>query len=66
MSKDLFIAAHMELVEEYLERHPSADWDEAYEVTADAAYDRYRDKWADLADAAKQRAKDAGSWPPKP
>ena len=48
----------MELVEEYLERHPSADWDEAYEATADAANERYRDKFADMVDAAKQRAKD--------
>ena len=65
MSKELWIEAHMELVEEYLERHPSADWDEAYEATADAANERYRDKYADMVDAAKQRAKDEGRWPPK-
>jgi hypothetical protein len=47
-------------------QNPSADWNQAYEATADAANDRYRDKYADMADAAKQRAKDAGNWPPKP
>jgi hypothetical protein len=64
--KDLFIAAHEELIERYMNDHPDADWGQAYEATADGAYDRYRDKWADRADAAKQRAKDAGNWPPKP
>jgi hypothetical protein len=65
MSKDLFIAAHEELVEEYLEKHPEADWGIAYEATADAAGERYRDKFADMVDSAKQRAKDAGQWPPR-
>lgn len=56
--KKLFIAAHEELVEQYLLDHPEADWSEAYEKTADATYDRYRDKFADMVDAARQRAKD--------
>lgn len=63
--KDLFIQAHMELVEQYLRDHPGADWADAYERTAEAAYDRMRDKFADMADAAKQRAKDEGNWPPR-
>ena len=62
--KELFIAAHMELVEQYLNDHPEADWGTAYDKTADAANDRYRDKFADMVDAAKQRAKDEGRWPP--
>jgi hypothetical protein len=65
MSKELYIAAHEELIEQYLEVHPEATEAEAYDRTADGAYDRYRDKYADMADAAKQRAKDAGQWPPK-
>lgn len=65
MSKEIFMAAHEELVEEYLEKHPDADWSEAYDKTADAANDRYRDKFADMVDAAKQRAKDEGNWPPR-
>ena len=64
--KELFIAAHEELIEQYLNDHPEASDAEAYEATADGAYDRYTDKFADMADAAKQRAKDAGNWPPKP
>lgn len=66
LGKELFIAAHEELVEEYLAEHPDATWDEAYEATADFAYARSRDKFAEMCDAAKQRAKDAGQWPPKP
>lgn len=61
--KELYIAAHEELIEEYLEAHPNAA--EAYEATADAAYDRYIDKFADMIDAAKERAKATGNWPPK-
>jgi hypothetical protein len=60
MSKDLFIAAHEELVNEYLDKHPNAKWGDAYDKTADAAYGRYRDKFADMVDAARQRAKDEG------
>lgn len=56
--KELFIAAHEELVEQYLLDHPEADWNEAYEKTADAAYTRYHDKFADMVDTARQRAKE--------
>lgn len=58
MSKELFMAAHEELIERYLERHPNATEAEAYEKTADGAYDRYRDNYADMIDRARQRAKD--------
>lgn len=50
--KYLFIAAHEELVNEYLEAHPEATESEAYQATADGAYDRMRDKVADATDAA--------------
>ena len=63
--KELFIAAHEELVEEYLLDHPTATWEQAYDLTADAAYGRYTDKFADMVDNAKQRAKDSGNCPPK-
>jgi hypothetical protein len=65
MSKELWMAAHQELVEEYLLDHPDADRAEAYDKTADFASDRCRDKFADMVDAAKQRAKDEGNRPPK-
>ncbi len=64
--KDLFMAAHEELIAEYLKKNPGATEAEAYEKTADAAYDRMRDNLADRIDAAKMRAKDAGNWPPRP
>jgi hypothetical protein len=65
VSKEVFIAAHEELVEEYLNEHSEANWHMAYEATAGAANEHYRDKFADLVDGAKQRAKDAGQWPPR-
>lgn len=65
MSKELFIEAHEELIEEYLLKNPDADSAEAYDKTADAAWERSRDKFADMVDAAKQRAKDSGNWPPR-
>lgn len=58
MSKEHFIAAHEELVEEYLERHPNATEAEAYDRTADAAYNRMRDNLADMADHYRQLRKD--------
>ena len=50
MSKELFMAAHERLIEEYMAEHPEADWSEAYEKTADGAYDRMREDLADHAD----------------
>lgn len=58
MSKELYIAAHEELIAEYLEAHPNATEAEAYERTADQAMDRMRDKYADMIDDARQRRKD--------
>lgn len=66
MSKEMFMDAHAKLVEEYLEQHPDANDQEAYDATADKAWDRARDDYADMIDAAKQQAKDEGRWPPKP
>jgi hypothetical protein len=63
--KEMYIAAHEQLIKEYLEAHPEATEAEAYDKCADRAYDRYRDNFADMIDAAKQRAKDEGRWPPK-
>jgi hypothetical protein len=58
MPKELFMAAHEQLIEEYLADHPDADWSEAYERTADAADGRCRDKLADQIDSARLRAKE--------
>lgn len=58
MSKEHFIAAHEELIEKYLEAHPEATEAEAYDKTADGAYDRMTDNLADMADRLRQRAKD--------
>ena len=60
MSKELFIAAHDELVEEYLEQHPEATEAAAYDCTADAACTRMTDRLADMADAARDARKYGG------
>ncbi len=57
-NKDDFIVAHEALVEEYLDAHPNATWDQAYSRTADGAWDRSRDMMADRIDAARDRMKD--------
>lgn len=58
MGKELFVAAHEQLIDEYLESHPSADWTEAYERTGDAAFERMRDNLADRIDYARMIAKE--------
>lgn len=58
MSKEQFIEAHEREVAEYMDRHPNADWSEAYERTADRAWHRMRDEMADAADMARMRAKE--------
>jgi hypothetical protein len=58
MSKELFIQAHEELIEKYLERHPNATEAEAYDKTADGAYARMTDKYADMVDRIRQEFKD--------
>lgn len=43
------------MIAEYLERHPDATEAEAYDKTADGAYDRMRDNLADHADALRRQ-----------
>lgn len=57
MSKELFIAAHEELIGEYLDQHPEADEATAYDLTADAAYGRMTDRLAAMADALREARK---------
>ena len=58
MSKDWFIEAHEREVAQYMDRHPNASWSDAYDRTADSAYDRMRDEMADAADMIRMRAKE--------
>jgi hypothetical protein len=60
VSKEHFIAAHEQMVEEYLEAHPDATWAQAYEATADGAWDRMRDRMADAIDHYRDVAKERG------
>lgn len=55
--KELFIEAHEELIAEYLDAHPNATEQQAYDLTADAALDRMTDMLGDRIDAAHDRAK---------
>lgn len=58
MDKEILIRAHEELVEQYLESHPSATWDQAYERTACRAHERARDYFMEAIDEARMRVKD--------
>ena len=58
IGKDLFMRAHQQLVDEFLEAHPLADESYAYELMADRAHDRMIDNIAAMADYAKDRAKE--------
>ena len=60
MSKELYMAAHEDLIGEYLEAHPEATEAEAYDKTADAAYGRMTDRLADLADRLRKEARENG------
>ena len=52
MCKELYIAAHDELAAEMLERHPHMSETKAYDMTAEAADERMKDKLADMIDMA--------------
>ncbi len=55
MSKELWIQAHDELVEEYMEQYPSASWTEAYDKCAEHASERMGDNLADLGDQLRKQ-----------
>jgi hypothetical protein len=57
VANEHFDKGHEQLVEEYLEKHPHADWTEAYEKTGDQAYERMRDNLADMIDNYMDRDK---------
>ena len=56
MSKELYMSAHEELIEEEMER-TGCDWSTAYEKMADRAWDRMTDRLADMADHYRDIAK---------
>lgn len=58
MSKEAYIAAHEREVADYMDRHPNATWEQAYDRTADRAYDRMREDMADKIDHYRQLRKD--------
>lgn len=55
-SKELYLTEHERLTAEA--EDAGMDWSDAYEATADAAYDAMRDRLADMADAARDRARE--------
>ena len=56
--KELYVAAHERAIEMYLEKNPDATEEQAYDATADIAYEMMGDRMADLADMARMREKD--------
>lgn len=62
MSKDLWFDAHMKAIDEAMEADPGLSWDDAYNsVTVGIRADElYRDHYAAMIDAARDRAKYEG------
>ena len=58
MSKELYMAAAEQIIEELMEAGPNMTWSEAYEKSADLAYDRMRENLAGHADYLRMRAKE--------
>lgn len=58
MSKEQWLAAHEELVTEYLDKHPSATWQEAYDRTANGAWSRSRETYAAMVDHLRTISKE--------
>lgn len=56
MSKELYLAEHERLTNDYMDRH-GCDWQTAYDATADKAYDAMRETLADRADYYRQLRK---------
>lgn len=56
--KELWMAAHEKLIEEYMELHPNATDEEAYDATAGGAGDRMADDMAAMADHMNDMAKE--------
>ena len=63
MSNELFMAAHEDLIEEYMAKHPDADWNEAYEATADGAYGLMVDRLRDHADYLRKARREGHDRP---
>lgn len=63
MSKELWIEAYEDLVNEFMEMGYPAET--AERLAEEGAHDRYREMFANMIDAAKDRAKAEGNWPPK-
>lgn len=57
MSKEIWIEVHEKLVDEYLEEHPDAEWDEAYHATEDDVDEAYADHIGGMIDAIRSRKK---------
>ena len=53
--KELFIEQHERVMGEYLEAHPEADEQEAYDATGALAYDALGEYFADMADHYNDR-----------
>lgn len=58
MSKELWVQAHDELVEEYMEDNPSVSWTEAYNRCAAYASERMGDNLADQIDQLNDERKE--------
>lgn len=60
IGKELFMAAHERLISDYMEEHPKASFGDAADATADQAFDKAREDFADMIDHARMIEKEKG------
>lgn len=58
MNKDLLMAEHDRLIDEYMDEHPESNWSVAYEQTSARAYDAMAERYAEMADYLRDKMKD--------
>lgn len=61
MSKDAWMDAHNQAIDEAMSADPTLEWIDAYnsDVVAKRAQELYEDRYAAMIDAARDRAKEA-------
>lgn len=57
-SRERFMVAHQQLIDEYMEEHPEADEDKVYEMMADRALGRMADNLANQIDYYRMMEKE--------
>ncbi len=53
--KEMYIEELERAIQRHMAAHPRASWQDAYDAVADEAYERLRERLADMIDMARSR-----------